>query len=463
MRSMGGRTQRRLRIFAVGLLGLGARLSVGESQETVRMSNAGARQPSEVSVAINPREPQNIVAVSMQRGAAGQPRASDYAYVSRDGGRHWRTVPGHNPERRVQGDDAVAFDGEGNAFWSYISFRGIRMDRPEDPVSGIFVVRSGDGGQSWGSPVAVVDHENTVEPFEDKPYLVADRAPDSPFRGNLYVAWTRFDVYGSAAPEDRSHIYFSRSDDQGASFAMPLRVSDEPGDALDGDGTVEGAVPAVGPNGEVYLVWAGPRGLLFDRSLDGGLTFGADRIIADNPGGWEIPIEGIQRANGLPVTGVDLSEGPQRGSLYVNWVDERFGDADVFVIHSRDGGETWSAPVRVNDDPLRNGKDQFFTWMAVDPHDGSVNVVFYDRRGLEGTTTRLTLARSIDGGQTFVNHVLAQDPFATTEDVFFGDYLGIDALGGRVVAAYTHFIGDEELAVSAALLRFEPGQQSLVR
>ena len=130
-------------------------------------------------------------------------------------------------------------------------------------------------------------------------------------------------------------------------------------------------------------MWAGPLGLVFDKSTDGGLTFGKDKVIGDMPGGWDFEIEGLNRANGMPVTGVDLSNGPNKGTLYVNWIDARNGDPDVFVMSSRNGGETWTAPVRVNDDALKNGKAQFFTWMAIDPADGSVNIVFYDRR--EGT------------------------------------------------------------------------------
>jgi hypothetical protein len=49
----------------------------------------------------------------------------------------------------------------------------------------------------------------------------------------------------------------------------------------------------------------------------------------------------------MPVTGVDLSNGPNKGTLYVNWIDARNGDQDVFVMSSRDGGDTWSAPRRV--------------------------------------------------------------------------------------------------------------------
>ncbi|PYT04838.1 MAG: hypothetical protein DMF65_01325 [Acidobacteria bacterium] len=225
---------------------------------------------------------------------------------------------------------------------------------------------------------------------------------------------------------------------------------------------MEGAVPAVGPRGEVYVVWAGPLGLVFDKSTDGGLTFGKDKVVGEMPGGWDFSVAGLDRANGMPVTGVDTSDGPNKGALYVNWIDARNGDPDVFVASSRDGGETWSAPVRVNNDPVKNGKAQFFTWMAVDPADGSLNVVFYDRRDTSDTLTGLTFARSTDGGRTFVNHKINQEPFACDARVFFGDYTGVAAYGGRVVAMYMHFVGDRALAVSAALFRFKPGTQELL-
>ncbi len=428
-----------------------------QTQRVVRLSAPDAVNPAEVSIAINPTNPNNIVGVSLQYGKAGQPRVSNVAYVSSDGGHTWETIASHNPDGRIQGDDAVIMNAGGTAFHAYISFDGIRQKRPKVARNGIFVQSSADGGRTWAEPVPVVDHLNTVLPFEDKPYLASDDGHDSPYAGNLYLAWTRFDEYGSELPADSTQIFFARSDDNGRTFSMPFRISDTGGDCRDGDNTVEGAVPAVAPNGDVYVVWAGPKGLVFDRSADGGWTFGKDRIIADMPGGWDLEIPGINRSNGMPVTGVDHSDGPFRGSLYVNWIDTRNGDPDVFVLSSRDGGETWSEPVRVNDDAA--GNDQFFTWMAVDPADGSVNILFYDRRGLEDNNTGLVLARSVDGGRTFVNHSVHQKPFRTDASIFFGDYNGIDAHGGKVTAIYTHFLDDRTLAVSSALFQFKPGTQ----
>jgi BNR/Asp-box repeat protein len=437
--------------------------SLVSAQQVVRITEPNAINPAEVSIAINPKNPDNIIAASFQTGRPPRPRAGSYHYVTFDGGKTWKTVPTPDLKNLVQGDDVVVFSHDGVAYHVHLSFDGIRLARPVRAENGMIVNVSKDGGNTWTDGTPAINHVNTVTPFEDKPGIIVDNVPSSRSKGNVYLAWTRFDVYGSANPEHRSQIYFTRSTDQGQTFSMPFRISDTGGDCLDSDNTVEGAVPAVGPHGEVYVVWAGPLGLVFDKSLDGGLTFGKDKVIGEIPGGWDFSIDGLDRANGMPVTGVDLSDGPNKGTLYVNWIDARNGDPDVFVMSSSNGGETWSAPVRVNDDALKNGKAQFFTWMAVDPADGSVNIIFYDRRDTNSTETRLTLARSVDGGKTFVNHRVDLAPFAANTRTFFGDYSSISAYQGRVVPAFMHFVDSGKLAISVALFRFKPGTQELLK
>src|SRR5256884_3696443 len=435
---------------------------VAFAQKVVRVSDPDAINPAEVTIAINPKNPGNIVAASFQAGRPPRPRYASYNYVSMDGGKTWKTVPVEDPKGLTQGDDALYFSSDGIAHHIHLSFVGIRVPTPPRAESGMLVESSKDGGLTWSESVPAINHVNTVIPFEDKPGIVVDNAPQSKHKGNVYLAWTRFDIYGSSDPDCHSHIYFTRSTDGGKSFAMPVRISEGAGDCRDSDNTVEGAVPAVGPNGDVYIVWAGPLGLVFKKSADGGLTFGKEKTISQMPGGWDFSVEALERANGMPVTGVDLSNGPNKGTLYVNWIDARNGDPDVFVMSSRDGGTTWSAPVRVNDDPLKNGKAQFFTWMSVDPSDGSVNVIFYDRRDTEGAMTRVILARSVDGGRTFVNHKIDQPAFACDPKVFFGDYTGISAYNGRVIPIFMHFNEEKKLAVSVALFHFKPGSQERV-
>jgi hypothetical protein len=439
-------------LFACTLTAL---LAQAPDQFVARVSDDAAIRPAEPSIAINPTNTEHLVAVSLQAMRPGSPvRLGNFSYTSVDGGRTWRTVSASNAQNRLRGDDAVTIARDGTIYHSFIAFDGIRVSRPDRAASGIYIRTSRDG-IAWNEPVPVVDHINTAIPFEDKPWIGVDDADDSPHRGNVYVAWTRFDVYGSANPEHKSHIWFARSRDGARTFTPPVQVSDLPGDAKDSDGTVEGAVPSVGVKGEVYLVWAGPAGLVFDRSLDGGYTFGADKVIAALPGGWDIPLPGITRHNGMPVTGVDQSRGPHRGTVYVNWIDERNGDADVFVASSHDAGQTWSSPVRVNDDPKGNKRPQLFTWMAVDPSDGSINIVFLDRRDTEGSQNAVTVARSTDGGKTFVNHRVNRPPFPSNDKVFYGDYLGIDAHGGRIAAIYPVIVeGSQQLMLETAVFQF---------
>jgi hypothetical protein len=447
---------RRLGVWLLAMAAVSATGSVSQSpgprQAVSKLSGPFDHDPVEVSIAINPANPENIVAVSYQQGLMRGPRTSDFLYVSNDGGKTWASQPAANPDARTQGDDAITFDETGVAFHTNIAFLGIRQARPSRAVNGIFVSRSDDGGRTWRAPVAAIDHADSVVPFEDKPWPAATRTRGG--QTHVYLAWTRFDEYGSRSPDCHSHIVFSRSIDGGRSFATPFRVSDIAGDCLDSDNTDEGAVPSIGPNGEVYLAWAGPAGLVFDVSRDAGETFGADVKIADIPGGWDLDVPGVDRANGMPVTGVDRSAGPLRGSIYVNWIDARHGDPDVFVAASRDGGRTWSAPVRVNDDPIGNGKVQFMTWMAVDPADGSINVIFYDRRGQTGTRTAVTVARSIDGGRTFANYPVNVPAFETFTSPAFGDYIGISAFRRRVVGAFQYFIDEKTIALAAVRFDF---------
>ena len=369
----------------------------GPAHRVFRVSPPEMKGAVEVSVGINPTNPDHIIGVSIGSMKGSPPGTSDFAFVTTDAGSTWKAVPLPNPHKRRQGDDVIAFTPDGTAVHCFISFDGNTGARPKKANTGIITARSMDG-ETWQAQVPVVDHVNTSHPFEDKPWIRADFGKESKHRGNLYVAWTRFDVYGSKNPEHKSHIYFSRSTDGGKSFAVPHRISEKHGNCIDDSDTVEGAVPAAGPNGDVYVVWSGHGNLVFTKSTDGGYSFGKNKIIAETPGGWNIDVNGIGRSNGMPSIGTDITQGKDRGSIYVNWGNIRHGDPDSFLIVSRDGGETWSKPLRVNDDPIGNGREQFFTWMVVDPIDGSINIAFYDRRDLQGNMTGLTLARSVDGG-----------------------------------------------------------------
>jgi hypothetical protein len=339
-------------------------------------------------------------------------------------------------------------DAEGNYYFCHLS-RTKDLEFPEF-IDRIVVQVSAEHGNKFNDGAEVGYNGKRVQ---DKHWITSDNTGSS-YRGNVYLSWTEFDKYNSRDTSHHSRIRFSRSMDKGKTFSGAFTISDTVGDCLDSDHTLEGATPAVGPAGEVYVAWGGHNKISFDRSTDGGQTFGKDLVIAEQAGGWDIPVKRLYRSNGMPFISCDVSKGPHRGNIYVNYSDTRNGDVDVFCLRSEDGGRTWSAPLRVNNDALSNGKDQFMSHMAVDQADGSLYIVYYDRRHSENNVFMdVYMAYSTDGGKTFTNFRVTNSSFPPPGDlVFFGDYIGVAAMKGMIRPIWTDVVGDE-LEVKAALLK----------
>ena len=234
----------------------------------------------------------------------------------------------------VWGDPVIDVDMDGNFYFFHLSnpFDGNWIDR-------IVCQKTTDNGDTWSNGTYMGLNGTKAQ---DKEWSIIDRN-----NGNIYVTWTQFDDYGSSAAEDSSLIMFSRSVNGGESWSDAKRINKWAGDCIDSDNTVEGAVPAVGPNGEIYVAWAGPEGLVFNRSLNQGDTWLEEEIQIDPmPGGWDLAVPGIYRCNGLPVTKCDLSGGPNHGRIYVNWTDQRnaWFDTDVWLTYSDDSGNSWVDP-----------------------------------------------------------------------------------------------------------------------
>src|ERR1022692_4550013 len=80
----------------------GAQEKPAPTHRVVRVTEPDAHGPVEVSVAINPTNPDHVIGVSQQG-------PTNVAYYSSDAGRTWKTVKAANPGKRVQGDDGVVF------------------------------------------------------------------------------------------------------------------------------------------------------------------------------------------------------------------------------------------------------------------------------------------------------------------------------------------------------------------
>ncbi len=367
-----------------------------------------------ISTANSPEEPSIYVSPVNTDMLVGGSNINN-VYHSDDGGYTWTAGTISSVQNGVWGDPCCIVDTANNYYFFHLANppTGNWIDR-------IVCQKSTDGGLTWndGSYMGL----NGTK-AQDKEWAVVDWT-----NNNMYVTWTQFDDYGSSNPNDKSIIEFSKSTDAGETWSPALKINEVDGDCIDSDNTDEGAVPAVGPNGEIYVGWVGPVGLTFDRSLDGGQTWlDNDIFVSDVPGGWDYNIPGISRCNGLPITVCDLSGGPYNGNIYINWTDQRNGptDTDVWMVKSTDGGDTWSDPKRVNDDPP--GRQQFFSWMAIDQATGYLWFVWYDRRNYTDDNTDVYMAVSIDGGESFINFKVSEEPFLPWSNVFFGDYTNVSA------------------------------------
>jgi len=381
---------------------------------------------TEPSIAVNLLNPMQVVTAYQ-----------DNAHVaySTDGGKSWQIAAGTEAANyKVSGDVSITYDKQGHAILCYIAFDKLGTYSywgHNSSRNGIFVRRSLDGGATWEpnhipvseQPNETPDHKSV--PWEDKPYIVADNT-NSRYAGNLYIGWTRWTL------ED-SQIQLSRSSDGGKTWSAPVEIDEERGLPRDDNGAVEGFSGTVAADGTLYAVWGDGAHILLTSSKDGGVHFLPARpVVKTAPIMFQL--QGLDRANGFPVIAADPRT---RSTLYLAWSDYRNGDLDVFCSSSTDGGQTWAPAVRVNSDPVHNGSDQFFHWLAVDPNDGSINLVFYDRRvDPKNQHQIVVLARSIDGGHTFANYSLTDNLFEAG-GVFFGDYSAITALNGRAYAAWT--------------------------
>jgi len=391
-----------LRLIILTLLLIGT-FTAGAQHQNILISTSN--YPNEPSIIINPKNTDQLY---------GGANIYNY-YYSDDAGFTWQEGVLTSQAYGVWGDPVLICDTAGAFYFFHLSNppTGNWIDRIVCQKTETF------GGQWNDGTYMGLDGSKA----QDKHWAAVD-----PANNNIYVTWTQFDDYGTSDPDFFSNIMFSSSFDAGQSWSPALRINEVSGDCVDDDNTTEGAVPCVGPEGQIYVSWAGPAGLVFDRSYDQGDTWlEEDIFVADIGGGWAYTIPGIYRANGLPVTACDVSGGPSHGTIYINWSDQANGpdDTDVWLVKSTDGGDRWSEPVRVNNDPP--GKHQFFTWMTIDQTNGYLYFVFYDRRNYEGTSTDVWMARSTDGGETFSNFMISESPFIPISAIFFGDYTNITA------------------------------------
>ncbi|HXV12573.1 MAG TPA: FlgD immunoglobulin-like domain containing protein, partial [Candidatus Krumholzibacteria bacterium] len=323
-------------------------------------------------------------------------------YCSFDKGQTWTLVPVGDAQDHLgltpRFDPAVTFDANGNVFVAY----GTLVFTGSTERTSLVVAKNTDGGQTYG-PAFIIGTANRVlnVPGHDKWVLATGPDPTVPGRENIYIAWT-WNIPTPAGNVDQQ-ISISRSIDGGQTFSPPLVIND---DSIAGRDRALVADPSVGPNGEVYVSWndidATDATLFVDRSFDGGLTWGTDVVVSTGAMAWRTPIpaQPDRGVGAAPVMDVDISGGAFTGRAYIVYCQPGANGLDILLRYSDDQAQTWSLPVRVNDDATM--RDQFLPWIDVGRTNGLVSVVFYDaREDPLNQSVRVYAAMSRTGGVTF--------------------------------------------------------------
>lgn len=388
--------------------------------------------PCEPSISIHPTDPRIMVAGSVL----------DNVYLSKNGGRSW--------ERKhltssfgVYGDPVVRFGKGGEVYYGHLANSKGMAYRSEEFLDRIVVQKSDDFGKTWtDGSYPPCNHKKD----HDKQWMAID-----PVSGQIAMTWTEFDKYGSEDTLHKSKLLFSTSGDKGESWKEAIIISDNSGDCLDDDKTVEGGHPAFDLKGNIWVVWQYNENIYLDCSKDRGKTWGKDTVIARQPGGWSYSIPGLRRCNGFPTLKTDNSNGPFRGQMYVQWSAQSTGSShtDVFLMVSQDNGKTWSQPIDVHG-PASPGH-QFMSWMDVDPSTGHIYIVYYDMKDVPGAGVNVYIAYSTDGGKSFQKTEISREPFVLSPNVFFGDYNDICAVNGIIRPIWTRQDGDK-LSVYTAII-----------
>lgn len=413
------------------------------------------REGNEVTIAVNPTDPDNVVAGAKDYHpeSAGD-CVWDGIYHTLDGGETFesRNLPGspwllvNDPdgfERNdasqfwCMSDPVVTFGPEGTLYYSFLAYQGdpitgsaigkeatcaANEEAEAVPCSGandvlfnrvsIGVMISTDGGESIDD-VVLIDQGTFPVNFHDRQWISVDQDT-----GDVYIAWTAIFTPGNL-------VY--KSTDNGRTWEGPVLLNELPTSAH-GPGSL---FIDNGPDETVYVSGCGADGPYVTVSTDGGETYAPwERVV-------EAPDEGMEAQYRTPSNcriAVDASNGPHQGDAYVAYQATPEGDRDIFLARSTDDGQTWSEPIKLNLD--EGDHDQFFPAINVNEN-GVIDVTWWDRRDdPDNRLLDIYHRYSLDGGETFSEELRvtehSSDPAHSLHQggfVFIGDYLDIDANG----------------------------------
>lgn len=411
------------------------------------------------------------------------PGLSGYGFSS-NGGVTW--IDGGAPAQLgkdviTRGDPWLAAGGaDGQTFF----FANLAVDHLGNSL-GVSVHRGRFNGSAFAfSDVQTFDSpRNASTPdadFYDKEAITAGKGGSK----SAFVSVTNFQELCGNPQFGFGQIEVWRTHDGGDTWQGPAIAGPEAPDSVAAcgyEGTLQqSSVPAVGPGGEVYVVWQyGPTftnttstngKIVVARSLDGGATFEPFKVVANINSMRQNPPVAYNRTRLNDHPRIDVARnGPWKGRVYVSYYSavapvaalttvQTLVSSEIYVSYSDDRGQSWSAPTRVAPAVPATGLKRFWPVLTVQPG-GNVDVIFYEsqerlpnaangentsncnqagRVGPAHSFIDTWWAQSTDGGGTFSR--LERVSAKTTDwcrvgsniTPNFGDYIGSASTANRV-------------------------------
>ena len=423
-----------------GLLALGAGLAViGSSRPGAEVAvdgrdapiAAGALDPADLrannspTLARDPTDPRHLVVVNR----IDLPQYSCSLHESRDGGATWEAgaIPfpaGEELPERCFAPDAV-FDVKGTLTVSFVTLIGLG-----NSPNALWVTSRAAGEDALSTPTKVEG------PRTFQVRLMADPRT----AGHLYLTWLQADALGVALfPNTGNPIVLSKSEDGGATWSAPARVSSPDRQR------VVAPSPAIGRPGQLWVLYldlkddrldyhgghefrggepyAGTFALVLARSSDDGVTW--DETVVDDA------VVPTHRFLVFLPQGPSLAVDTARNRVYAGFSDGTLDDADVWIRVSEDAGATFGPRRRVNDTVRRDGTWQYLPRLAVAPS-GRLDVIYYDRRADPANVrNEVSFQSSFDAAESFTSHLsLSSQSFDSR--IGFGSVRGLPDLGSRL-------------------------------
>jgi autotransporter-associated beta strand protein len=294
---------------------------------------------------------------------------------------------------------------------------------------GVDVFYSDNNGASWSGPVQGAPGKQTAGALQDKEWIAVDNN-NGGGNGNVYLVERDFGTGNG--------IYFFRSTDHGQTYGP------SGGTVISTETNCQGAFVAVGPDHSVYVFWySGSSALHMRKSTDQGQTFGSTITvgsITSTGTNGDLGLTGIDhgntgastiRSNTFPSVAIS----PTTGQIFVAYSDKgtATGDkGDIYMVTSTNGGTSWSARTKINDDTTTT--DQWQPSIAITPDGSKLGIFYYSRQGdttsdnlfqyygrvgtISGTTVTFTPSFAVSTVQSYPE--VGRDSVINT--TYMGDY-----------------------------------------